>query len=161
MAQNAQKKLNLKEDLHKLRRLWATQALNSFDVDAAKELTRSKSHKARVGALRALYYEAPRTEDLLPIAEAAVSDVSPQVRLWGVSLLAQLPSPDTVSIALRALEGVEVDDYLDFAVWSICREHRERWVGQIESKGGNPFASLSQLLFASSAIGEPLSLIHI
>ena len=150
------KKLNLKEDLHKLRRLWATQALNSFDVDAAKELTRSKSHKARVGALRALYYEAPRTEDLLPIAEAAVSDVSPQVRLWGVSLLAQLPSPDTVSIALRALEGVEVDDYLDFAVWSICREHRERWVGQIESKGGNPFASLSQLLFASSAIGEPL-----
>ena len=148
--------LELKNDLHKVRRVWATQALNKFDVSAAKELTRSQSHKARAAALRALYYEAPRTDELLPVAEAAVSDSSPHVRLWGVSLLAQLDSPKTVKIALRALEGVEADDFLDFAVWSICREHRDRWVNDMKSKGENPFANLSQLLFASSAIGEPM-----
>jgi putative heme-binding domain-containing protein len=148
--------LDLKEDLHKLRRVWATQALNRFDLEAAKELTRSESPKARAGALRALYYEAPRTGGLLPVAESAVSDPSEQVRLWGVSLLAQLDSPKTVPIALKALDGIEADDFLDFAVWSICREHRDRWADEMKEKGKNPFANLSQLLFASSAIGERL-----
>jgi putative heme-binding domain-containing protein len=148
--------LDLKEDLHKLRRIWATQALNRFDVEAARELARAESPKARAGALRALYYEAPRTEDLLPVAESAVSDSSEQVRLWGVSLLAQLDSPKTVPIALKALDGIKPDDFLDFAVWSICREHRDRWADEMKEKGKNPFANLSQLLFASSAIGERL-----
>ena len=93
---------------------------------------------------------------MLSIAEEAVSDSSPHVRLWAVSLLAQLESPETVKIALRSLEGIEVDDFLDFAVWSISREHRDRWVNEMKSKGGNPFDNLAQLLFASSAIGEPL-----
>ncbi|MBT7406102.1 MAG: sorbosone dehydrogenase [Opitutae bacterium] len=148
----------LKDDIHLLRRVWATQALNQLDIGLAKQLTQSKSHKARAAGLRAIYYDASnkKYKNLLPIAEEAVSDPSPHVRLWGVSLLAQLDSPKTVAIALRALEGVEVDDFLDFAVWSICREHRDRWVNEMKSKGENPFANLSQLLFASSAIGEPM-----
>ena len=150
--------LPLKDDIHVVRRVWATQALNQLDIGLAKQLTQSKSHKARAAGLRAIYYDASnkKYKNLLPIAEEAVSDPSPHVRLWGVSLLAQLDSPKTVAIALRALEGVEVDDFLDFAVWSICREHRDRWVNEMKSKGENPFANLSQLLFASSAIGEPM-----
>ena len=148
----------LKDDIHLLRRVWATQALNQLDIGLAKQLTLSKSHNARAAGLRAIYYDASnkKYKNLLPIAEEAVSDPSPHVRLWGVSLLAQLDSPKTVAIALRALEGVEVDDFLDFAVWSICREHRDRWVNEMKTKGENPFANLSQLLFASSAIGEPM-----
>jgi putative heme-binding domain-containing protein len=145
-------------DLHLLRKVWATQALNQLDIGWAKQLTKSKSHKARAAGLRAIYYDASNNKykNILSIAEEAVSDPSPHVRLWAVSLLAQLDDPQTVAIALRALEGVEVDDFLDFAVWSICREHRDRWVNDMETKGENPFDSLSQLLFASSAIGEPL-----
>jgi putative heme-binding domain-containing protein len=145
-------------DLHILRKVWATQALNQLDIGWAKQLTKSKSHKARAAGLRAIYYDASnkKYKNILSIAEEAVSDPSPHVRLWAVSLLAQLDDPQTVAIALRALEGVEVDDFLDFAVWSICREHRDRWVNDMETKGENPFDSLSQLLFASSAIGEPL-----
>jgi putative heme-binding domain-containing protein len=145
-------------DLHLLRKVWATQALNQLDIGWAKQLTKSKSHKARAAGLRAIYYDASnkKYKNILSIAKEAVSDPSPHVRLWAVSLLAQLDDPQTVAIALRALEGVEVDDFLDFAVWSICREHRDRWVNDMETKGENPFDSLSQLLFASSAIGEPL-----
>ena len=105
----------LKDDIHLLRRVWATQALNQLDIGLAKQLTQSKSHNARAAGLRAIYYDASnkKYKNLLPIAEEAVSDPSPHVRLWGVSLLAQLDSPKTVAIALRALEGVEVDDFLD------------------------------------------------
>ena len=145
-------------DLNLLRRVWATQALNRLDIGWARQLTKSKSHNARAAGLRAIYYDASnkKYKNILSIAEEAVSDPSPHVRLWGVSLLAQLDDPRTVAIALRALDGVEVDDFLDFAVWSICREHRDRWVNEMKTKGENPFESLSQLLFASSAIGEPL-----
>ena len=148
----------LKDDIHVVRRVWATQALNQLDVGLAKQLIQSKSHKARAAGLRALYYDASNKNyiNILPIAEEAVSDPSPHVRLWAVSLLAQLESLETVKIALRALEGIEVDDFLDFAVWSICREHRDRWVDEMKTKGGNPFDNLTQLLFASSAIGELL-----
>ena len=85
-----------------------------------------------------------------------MSDPSPHVRLWAVSLLAQLDDPKTVPIALRVLDGIEADDFLHFAVWSICREHGDRWVDEMKKKGTKPLANLSQLLFASSAIGEQL-----
>ena len=148
----------LKDDIHVVRRVWATQALNRLDIGLAKQLTKSKSHRARAAGLRAIYYDASNNKykNILSIAEEAVSDPSPHVRLWGVSLLAQLDDPKTVAIALRALDGVKVDDFLDFAVWSICREHRDRWVKEMTTKGENPFDSLSQLLFASSAIGEAI-----
>mgnify|MGYP003308335803 CR=1 FL=1 len=92
--------LVIKDDLHAVRRVWATQALNRLDIGLAKGLIQSKSHNARAAGLRALYYDASNKnyKDILPIAEEAVSDPSPHVRLWAVSLLAQLESPETVKI---------------------------------------------------------------
>ena len=79
-------------DLHVLRKVWATQALNRLDIGWARQLTKSKSHKARAAGLRAIYYDASnkKYKNILSIAEEAVSDPSPHVRLWAVSLLAQL-----------------------------------------------------------------------
>jgi hypothetical protein len=92
-------------ELFALRKVWAAQAVNRFDPAAAIALTDAKNPKVRAGALRALYYDAATIEGSLAVAEKAVSDPDPQVRLWGVSVLAQLDSPDTVKIALRAREG--------------------------------------------------------
>jgi len=142
-------------DLAALRRVWATQAVNRFDQKAAAALLDSEDHRVRAGALRAIYYTAASNDDALSLARRAVSDPHPRVRLWGVSVLAQLDSPDTVPIALKALEGVEVDDYLDFAVWSICREHSERWTDR--ATDGAPFANVRQLLFAVRALNEPVA----
>ncbi|MBL9152626.1 MAG: c-type cytochrome [Verrucomicrobiales bacterium] len=143
-------------DLGRLRALWASQAVNRTRHDWAAALTASESHKARAAALRAVYYEASTNAEALALAEKAVADPHPQVRLWGVSVLAQLDSPDTVKIALRALNGVAVDDFLDFAVWSICREHKSRWMPKLSE--GNPFESTSQLLFAARAVNEPVGI---
>ncbi|MCB1205749.1 MAG: dehydrogenase, partial [Verrucomicrobiae bacterium] len=142
-------------ELFALRKIWATQTVNRFDSAAAIALTAAKNPKVRAGALRALYYDAATIDGALAVAEKAVSDPHPQVRLWGVSVLAQHSSPDTVKIALRALDGVPVDDFLDFAVWSICREHADRW--KPATTTGNPFATPRQLLYAVRALNEPVA----
>ncbi|MEX2581261.1 MAG: PVC-type heme-binding CxxCH protein [Verrucomicrobiales bacterium] len=142
-------------DLFALRKIWASQALNAFDASAAANLLASDNHKARAASLRAIYYTAASNDKALELAERAMSDPHPQVRLWGVSVLAQLPDADTVKIALRALERIEVDEFLDFALWSICREHADRWVGQ--AADANPFENMNQLLFAVRALNEPVA----
>jgi len=144
-------------ELFSLRKIWAAQAVNRFLPANAVVLTKSaKNPKVRAGALRALYYDASSHADSLEAAQAAVKDPHPQVRLWGVSVLAQLDSPDTVKIALEALDDVPVDEFLDFAVWSICREHADRW--KPATAHGNPFATPAQLLYAVRALNEPVAI---
>jgi len=143
-------------DLAALREIWAGQALNTFDPATAAKLFDSKNPKARAGALRALYYGAANDpKEALAIATRAVADPNAQVRLWGVSVLAQLPAPNTVILALSAREGIEVDDFLDFAIWSICREHASRWSDQAQT--ANPFGDLAQLLYAVRALDQAVA----
>lgn len=142
-------------DLGVLRQVWATQTVNRFDKDMAAALVMSENHKVRAAALRALYYSAAENDEAFAIASDAVSDPHPQVRLWAVSVLAQLSQPDTVATALTALDAGETDEFLDFALWSICREHSSRWIPN--TKDGNPFGSLSQLLFAVRAENKPIA----
>jgi putative heme-binding domain-containing protein len=143
-------------DLFALRSIWANQALNSFTPEGSIKLFDSQNPKIRAGALRSIYYQAAKhPEEALALATRAVADPNAQVRLWGVSVLAQLPSSNTVALALNAREGIEVDDFLDFAIWSICREHASRWKEQ--AKSSNPFASLAQLLYAVRALDQAVA----
>ncbi|MCB1234721.1 MAG: HEAT repeat domain-containing protein [Verrucomicrobiae bacterium] len=142
---------------HQLHDLWAMQAMNRFDQDLVDSLLNAPEPEARAAALRALYYDAATNERALAIAEKAVGDAHPRVRLWAVSVLAQLGSPDTVKIALRALNGIDgPDEFLDFAIWSVCREHKERWMPKVAA--GNPFEDTRQLLFAVRAVNEPVGI---
>ncbi|MEL7498987.1 MAG: PVC-type heme-binding CxxCH protein [Planctomycetota bacterium] len=144
-------------ELFELRRAWANLATNQVDSKQLQSLLASKNHKARAGALRVIYYETERFPEAFEIASKAVTDPHPHVRLWAVSVLAQLNHAKTVHAALKALEGVDAkDEFLDFAVWSICREHAQRW--ESAAKAGNPFDSLDQLLFAVRAVNRPIGL---
>ena len=60
-----------------------------------------------------------------------------------------------MKIALGALEGIELDEFLDFALWSICREHADRWTAAAQT--GNPFANTTQLLFAVRALNQAVA----
>ncbi|MEM7516807.1 MAG: PVC-type heme-binding CxxCH protein, partial [Planctomycetota bacterium] len=132
-------------DLARLQNLWALQSvMRTTDEDIAA-LFASDDPRARAAALRAIYYDEADSAIALDLAKRAIADPHPQVRLWGVSVLAQLDSPETVALAVRALEGVAVDEFLDFAVWSICREHADRWTDEVIS-GRNPFENAEQLL---------------
>ena len=137
--------------------IWTAQGVNQFPAAWVRELAASTDHRARAAALRAVYYEPDRlgADDAFVMAERAVKDSHPQVRLWGVSLLAQLDHPDTVKAALACLDQ-ERDEYLDFALWSLCREHAARWIPAVE-KGNNPFGSVGALLFAVRSTDRPLA----
>lgn len=152
---NELNKIEHTNHLTQLRKIWVTQAINRFDAELAKNLAINGSEKARAGALRALYYEAGNTSGLFPILEKLVGDSSLQVRLWAVSVLAQIDSPRSVEVALRALDGVNPDIYLDFAVWSICRERKHGWLAKLEQNPQkNPFPTLEQLIFALFSVEQ-------
>ena len=153
--------VSLKEDqaLQKLRAIWGSQAVGAFQRSWAEDLVSGSNPKARAGALRALYYTAGEEKTSRALLEKAVEDPNPQVRLWAVSVLAQLPWPDTVTLALRALEKEGVDKYLDFALWSICREHASRWLPVAQER--NPFRHTWQLFFAGRALKQPVGISHV
>lgn len=135
----------------------ASQAVNRFQADWAMDLMASPEPRTRAAALRSIYYHAASLSGAKVIAEKAIADPHPRVRLWAVSVLAQLGDPDTVKIALRALNGIESpDNFLDFAIWSICREHQDRWIPEVAN--GNPFDDTRQLLFAVRAVNQPVGL---
>ncbi len=140
--------------------MMASQALGDFAKSDALSLAESIDPDVRSAALRALYYEANSHEESKAIAKKAITDDHPRVRLWAVSVLAQLDDPDTVHIALRAFDGIETPDvYLDFVVWNICREHSDKWLPQAEQ--ANPFDSPKDLLFALRAVNSPVGGQHI
>ena len=152
---------SLREDqaLQKLRAIWGSQAVGAFQRSWAEDLLSGSNPKARAGALRALYYTAGEEKTSRLLLEKAVEDPNPQVRLWAVSVLAQLPWPDTVTLALRALEKEGVDKHLDFALWSICREHASRWLPAAQER--NPFRHTWQLFFAGQALKQPVGISHV
>ncbi len=138
-----------------LEAVWTAQGLNVLREDWAKRLLESKDHHARVAGLRVLYYRAGEIKDSVKTAAKFVLDPHQQVRLWAVSVLAQTPNLEAVQAAMKAVD-LEKDDALDFALWSIAREHRRFWLPLAE-KGENPFVNDAQLLFAARATGEAVA----
>lgn len=147
--------LNEKDDQGLLEAVWTAQGLNVLREDWVKKLLASKDHHARAAGLRALYYRADEIKNSVEVAAKYVTDPNQQVRLWAVSVLAQIPTLEAIQAAMRAAD-LEKDDALDFALWSIAREHKHLWL-PIAEVGENPFASDSQLLFAAKATGEAVS----
>jgi len=141
-------------DTHaKLEALWLYQHVNLLNQELLRELLASDNAHARTAALRTLYFRHHEVEDAFSLASQATTDDAPRVRLWALSVLAQLDHPETVKVALGVLTK-ETDENLNFALWSICREHESRWLPAAES--GNPFADMEQYLFAVRALGRPV-----
>ncbi len=152
----AQAPSGVSTDLHDQRMMWGRQAINRFDPAGATALLESDTPQIRSAALRSLYFRAEEHEETLTAAKKAITDPDMQVRVWGVSLLSEVDASNTPALALKALSGVEADDPLDFAVWSLLREHVDRW--EPLTKDGNPFASIDDLLYAARAVNRPIAL---
>lgn len=148
---------DLTEDSQKLEALWNHQALNLTESDLLDSLTASKDPRYRAAALRVLserHREVPHADEIL---RRAIVDENAQVRLWAITCLAQRPSPESVPLALQVL-AQPMDKTLDFALWSIVREHESSWVPPFEA--GQPVfgGQISHLLFAIKALAKPLPL---
>lgn len=147
----------LKDDYSLLQAMWAFQALNTTNNEIVKKLVSSSDPRYRAAALRLIYHRYDEVTDAEKIVSKAIDDDNAQVRLWAISCLAQKPSAGSVTTALRALEH-PLDEPIDFALWSIVREHEAHWVQEFEA-GKDVFGGkLSHALFAMNALGKPLSL---
>lgn len=137
--------------------MWNHQALNNTDTGIIKKLVNWEDPRMRAAALRVIYHRHAEIPDAREIAARAINDPNGRVRLWAISCLAQMPGPDSVPTALQALDH-PMDDNLDFALWSIVREHQDHWAPAFEA--GKPVFgdNLPHLIFAMKALGKPLSL---
>ncbi len=148
---------SLNKDHDRLEALWTYQARNKTNIPLLQKLILSEDPRYRAAALRHLYHRHSEIPGASQIASLAISDPNPQVRLWAISCLAQMPSTNSVPTALKALDQ-EVDKPIDFALWSIVREHQDHWVPQFQ-EGKKPFGdNLKHLVFAAKALGKPLAL---
>ncbi len=144
-------------DFEQLQALWTFQALNHTHGELIKTLAASKDYRYRAAALRVLYHRQKDLPDAQQIISKAIEDEHPQVRLWAISCLAQTPGPNSVPTALKALDH-PVDEPIDFALWSIVREHAAHWAPQYEAGHSDLSRNLPHLIFAMKALGKPLTM---
>jgi len=151
---------NLPTDELKLEAAWAYLNLNKLNPALMNALLASKDYRYRAAGLRVLYHrinEVPNAEELLA---KAIQDENAQVRLWAVSGLSELSGPKPVELALQALDR-PMDRMIDFALWSLSREHEKDWVAAFESGQLKFEGKLHHLLFAAKAIEKPIGLAQI
>ncbi|MCH1419363.1 MAG: hypothetical protein L7W40_03610 [Akkermansiaceae bacterium] len=147
----------LSDDFSRMQAMWNHQAVNHTAVELIKSLIASDDPRYRAAALRVIYHRHTEVPGGGDIVKKAINDKNGRVRLWAVSCLAQMPGPDSVPTALQALNH-PVDKTMDFALWSIVREHQEYWAPKFEA--GKPVFGdkLPHLIFAMKALGKSLSL---
>ncbi|MDB4455769.1 hypothetical protein N9133_00815 [Akkermansiaceae bacterium] len=140
-----------------LEALWTFQSLDVTEVGLIRKLVKSRDPRIRAAVLRVIYHRHEEIPEVDELIAKAVRDDSAQVRLWAVSCLAQRPSAESVPLALEVLNQ-PMDEALDFALWSIVREHEKEWVPLYESGRLTFNGNLKQLVFAMTALEKPLSL---
>jgi putative heme-binding domain-containing protein len=147
----------LTDDFSRMQAMWNHQAINHTAANLIKSLIESNDPRYRAAALRVIYHRHEEVTGAKEIIKKAINDKNGRVRLWAVSCLAQMPGPDSVPTALQALNH-PVDKTMDFALWSIVREHQEHWAPKFEA--GKPVFGdkLPHLIFAMKALGKSLSL---
>lgn len=150
----------LSDEYEQMQAMWNHQALNDTATGLIKKLLASTDARFRAAALRVVYHRHEELPDAAELVAEAINDPNGRVRLWAISCLAQMPGPKSVPTALQALDH-PMDQNIDFALWSIAREHQDHWAPAFES--GKPVFGdkLSHLIFAMKALGKSLSLASI
>ena len=112
--------------------LWLQESLGSVEPDLLRRLLRARDPRARAAAVRVLAHVHRRVPDALALLEERAADDHPRVRLEAVRALQEIPSERAIEAAFRAFD-FPVDRFLDYALWLLARETRDRWVPAFEA----------------------------
>jgi putative heme-binding domain-containing protein len=137
----------------RLEALWSYQSLRHVEPDLLRSLLHSPEPRVRAAAVRVLgawHTDIPDALDLL--AERVVDDF-PRVRLEAVRALSLIPSPESATIALRALDR-PMDKFLDFGLWLTARELQTAWLPALRAGTWNFDGNVQHLTFALQAVGS-------
>ncbi|MFG0332703.1 MAG: HEAT repeat domain-containing protein, partial [Maioricimonas sp. JB049] len=117
------------------------------------QLLNSSDPGARAAATRVLGVWAGRVDDPLARLEKRVSDEHARVRLEAVRALAKIPRPESIEIAMRALD-TEMDEWLDYALWLTAVELQPAWQPAL-ARGDIDFGNNARhLAFALKSAGS-------
>ncbi|MCA9076898.1 MAG: HEAT repeat domain-containing protein [Planctomycetaceae bacterium] len=148
------------------RRLEALRVYQAHDVvepELLESLLTAYDHNARAAATRIVGDWHLRLDDPLALLAPRATDEHPRVRLEAVRVLAEIQDPRAIEIAMTALDPevpplsafmtpeerqinkpgeapVEVDQWLDYALWLTCRDLQPVWqpallAGEIDFDG--------------------------
>jgi putative heme-binding domain-containing protein len=137
---------------HLLECLWTYQSLDVVEPALLTTLLSARDHHARAAATRVASAWQSRLNNPLELLAARVQDDHPQVRLETVRALAQIHQPQSLELALQALDR-PLDANLDYALWLTTRELLPDWLpafqaGRIDFRGNT-----RHLAFALEAAG--------
>jgi len=136
----------------RLEALWVYQALDVVEPGLLKDLLDSPDGRVRAAAVRVVDAWKDRLPDALALLAPRVEDEHPRVRLEAVRALAQIPTEQSASLAMRALDK-PVDTFLEYALWLTARELAPAWLPGVQAGTFDFDGKPRRLVFALQAEG--------
>jgi len=137
---------------HLLEALWTYQSLDVVEPALLTTLLSARDHHARAAATRVASAWRSRLNNSLELLAARVQDDHPQVRLEAVRALAQIHQPQSLELALQALDR-PMDTNLDYALWLTTRELLPDWLPTLQAGRMDFRGNTRHLAFALEAAG--------
>ncbi len=158
--------------------MWVYQGLDVIDPELLDSLLRCSDHRVRAGATRVLNDWYDKLSNSLALLEVLVGDEHPRVRMEAVRVLSRLQPPEAIEVALRALDPsvhpasasddwqtddpakireadpVEVDEWLDYALWLTAHELQPIWEPALLSGEIDFGGRTDHLVFALRSAGS-------
>lgn len=147
----------------RLEGLWTWQALGAVPPELLQAVLNSEDHHARAAAVRVLSqstqeeFGLPADFPVLPLLKKLINDPHPQVRLEVVNAVRQIPSEESLPIALTALDH-PMDKWIDFALWSTVRTLEPFWMPQLQAGTATFQNDPAKVLFVIKASDKPANL---
>ncbi len=159
-------------DLDRLQWLWTFEGLEEFPDRLQNRLQTSEDGRIRAAVYHSLRnqlsreirvaraagkkLDAARWAHWTEIARKGIEDEHPRVRLESLRILAEIPTPESASLACNVLDK-PMDRFLDFALWQTLRDLKSAWLPDFNSNPKSLNGKPSHIAFAMRAVQDPAS----
>jgi putative heme-binding domain-containing protein len=109
-----------------LEALWVCQTIHHVDAELLARVLSAKDPRARAAGVRAIRYWKDQLPNALALLRTAANDDFPRTRLEAVVACSFFPTPESVGIALEALNH-PTDYYLDYGLKETIATLEPQW----------------------------------
>jgi putative heme-binding domain-containing protein len=125
---------------HLLEALWTYESLDVVEPALLERVLTSKDFRARATASRTLGHWLSKLPNGTTLLARQITDEHPRVRLEAICAARALDSPETVEIAVRAIDR-PIDRFIDHALWITIFDLQPKWLPALQAGkltfGGN------------------------
>ena len=132
-----------------LEAMWVTWGHDQIDQDLVRQLLKSKDHRVRSAATRAVRYNGHQMADQVGLLKAAAKDPHGRVRVEAITAASWLPK--NKGLAILDIAQATGLDRLDQRLHAVCSRSIEQTPLLKKKKRKSKFLRISQLLMLSSS----------